>query len=35
MEIEVSKDSLNGIPKFLKGKSWVKIGAKHEATSLC
>ncbi|MCL5877991.1 MAG: hypothetical protein M1540_09295 [Candidatus Bathyarchaeota archaeon] len=32
MEIEVSKESLNGIPDFLKEKKWVKIGAKHEAT---
>lgn len=32
MEIAVSKDSWNGLPDFLKDKSWVKIGAKHEAS---
>lgn len=29
-KIEVSKDCWNGIPDFLRGKGWVKIGAKHE-----
>jgi hypothetical protein len=29
IEIPVSKDSLNGIPKFLRNKGWVRIGAAH------
>jgi hypothetical protein len=31
-DIAVSKACWNGIPNFLKGKGWVKIGAKHEVT---
>jgi hypothetical protein len=27
--IEVSRDCLNGVPDFLKGKGWVDIGANH------
>jgi hypothetical protein len=27
--IEVSKNCWNGIPNFLKGKGWVRIGAEH------
>jgi hypothetical protein len=27
--IEVSKDSLNGVPEFLKNKGWGPIGAAH------
>lgn len=32
-EIKVSKTCWNGIPDFLKGKEWVKIGAKHEVSA--
>jgi hypothetical protein len=31
-KIIVPKDCWNGIPIFLNGKDWVKIGAKHEST---
>ncbi|WNZ29549.1 MAG: hypothetical protein IAX21_01365 [Candidatus Bathyarchaeota archaeon] len=30
-KIKVTKESLNGIPDFLKNKGWVKIGAKHDS----
>lgn len=32
-KIKVSKACWNGIPDFLKGKDWVKIGAKHGVTT--
>jgi hypothetical protein len=31
-KIEVPKACWNGIPDFLRGRDWVKIGAKHEST---
>lgn len=31
-KIEVPKACWNGIPDFLKGRDWVRIGAKHECT---
>lgn len=31
-DIKVSRACWNGIPNFLKGNDWVKIGAKHEVT---
>lgn len=30
-KIKVTKESLNGVPNFLKNKGWVKIGARHYA----
>jgi hypothetical protein len=31
-KIEVPRACWDGIPSFLKGRDWVKIGAKHEIT---
>lgn len=31
-KIEVPRACWDGIPSFLKGRGWVKIGAKHETT---
>jgi hypothetical protein len=31
-KIEVPRACWDGIPSFLKGREWVKIGAKHETT---
>ena len=31
-KIEVPRACWDGIPSFLKGRDWVKIGAKHEST---